>query len=116
MLFRVAPSPPEHSEAANAEEESAKINKRLALVLGVTMSVSCSRLGKPSDEAITRTSKQKCLGAGVESGDRGRGQQSRRGNADRPSADDAAGWPLTDCVGNQGVSRVNDQMSIARRR
>jgi osmotically-inducible protein OsmY len=54
------PSPPDRSEAANAEEEMRK-NKIavLALMLALTMSVSCSRFGKPSDEAITTDVKAK---------------------------------------------------------
>src|SRR5207249_795247 len=47
-----SPSPPEHFETADAEEEMPK-NKIgvLALVLALTMSVSCSRVGKPSEAA-----------------------------------------------------------------
>src|SRR5437899_5533100 len=55
-----SPSPPEHFETADAEEEMRK-NKIgiLALVLMLTMSVSCSRIGKPSDDAITTDIKAK---------------------------------------------------------
>src|SRR6266704_2686124 len=58
--LRVAPSPPDRSEAANAEEEMRK-NKMavLALVVMLTTSVSCSRIGKPSDDAITTDIKAK---------------------------------------------------------
>src|SRR5690348_18425409 len=58
--LRVTPSPPERFDAANAEEEMRKSKIGiLALVLLLTMSVSCSRIGKPSDEAITTDIKAK---------------------------------------------------------
>src|SRR5260370_41478821 len=58
--LRVTPSPPENFEAANVEEEMRK-NKIgvLALVLMLTMGVSCSRIGAPSDDAIATDIKAK---------------------------------------------------------
>src|SRR5882762_2982493 len=116
MLFRVAPSPPEHSEAANAEEEMRK-NKIsvLALVLALTMSVSCSRLGKPSDEAITTDIKAKmfsepALKAATVDVVSNHGEVTLTGQV----PDDAARLAAYKIASEtKGVSRVNDQMSIA---
>src|SRR5260370_6658850 len=57
---RVTPSPPERPKAANAEEKMRK-NKIavLSLALMLAMSVSCSRLGAPSDDAIATDIKAK---------------------------------------------------------
>src|SRR5882762_4152416 len=116
MLFRVAPSPPEHSEAANAEEEMRK-NKIsvLALVLALTMSVSCSRLGKPSDEAITTDIKAKmfsepALKAATVDVVSNHGEVTLTGQV----PDDAARLAAYKIASEtKGVSRVNDQMSVA---
>src|SRR5437879_3540670 len=114
--FRDAPSPTEHSEAANAEEEMRK-NKIgvLALVLALTMSVSCSRLGKPSDEAITTDIKAKmfsepALKAATVDVVSNRGEVTLTGQV----PDDAARLAAYKIASEtKGVSRVNDQMSVA---
>jgi hypothetical protein len=114
--FRVAPSPPEDSEAANAEEEMRK-NKIgvLALVLALTMSVSCSRIGKPSDEAITTDIKAKmfsepALKAATVDVVSNRGEVTLTGQV----PDDAARLAAYKIASEtKGVSRVNDQMSVA---
>src|SRR5437879_13829070 len=111
-----SPSPPEHFETANAEEEMRK-NKIgvLALVLALTMSVSCSRLGKPSDEAITTDIKAKmfsepALKAATVDVVSNRGEVTLTGQV----PDDAARLAAYKIASEtKGVSRVNDQMSVA---
>src|SRR5438309_935763 len=114
--LRVTPSPPEHFEAANAEEEMRK-NKIgvLALVLMLTMSVSCSRFGKPSDDAITTDIKAKmfsepALKAATVDVVSKQGEVTLTGQV----PDDAARLAAYKIASEtKGVSRVNDQMSVA---
>jgi hypothetical protein len=109
------PSPPEQ-EAANAEEEMRK-NKIgvLALMLALTMSVSCSRIGKPSDEAITTDIKAKmfsepALKTATVDVVSNHGEVTLTGQV----PDDAARLAAYKIASEtKGVSRVNDQMSVA---
>src|SRR5438094_7078644 len=109
-------SPPEHFETAVAEEEMHK-NKIgvLALVLMLTMSVSCSRIGKPSDDAITTDIKAKMFSdptlkiATVDVVSK-QGEVTLTGQV----PDDAARLAAYKIASEtNGVSRVNDQMSVA---
>src|SRR6266567_6503344 len=114
--LRVAPSPPDRSEAANAEEEMRK-NKMavLALVVMLTTSVSCSRIGKPSDDAITTDIKAKmfsepALKAATVDVVSKQGEVTLTGQV----PDDAARLAAYKIASEaKGVSRVNDQMSVA---
>src|SRR5438094_1790686 len=114
--FSGFPSPPEHFETAVAEEEMHK-NKIgvLALVLMLTMSVSCSRIGKPSDDAITTDIKAKMFSdptlkiATVDVVSK-QGEVTLTGQV----PDDAARLAAYKIASEtKGVSRVNDQMSVA---
>ncbi|PYT39768.1 MAG: hypothetical protein DMG45_18895 [Acidobacteria bacterium] len=114
--FSGFPSPPERFEAANAEEEMRK-NKIgvLALMLMLTMSVSCSRIGKPSDDAITTDIKAKMFSdptlkiATVDVVSK-QGEVTLTGQV----PDDAARLAAYKIASEtNGVSRVNDQMSVA---
>src|SRR6266581_4019719 len=114
--LRVAPSPPDRSEAANAEEEMRK-NKIavLALVVMLTTSVSCSRIGKPSDDAISTDIKAKMFSepalktATVDVVSK-QGEVTLTGQV----PDDAARLAAYKIASEaKGVSRVNDQMSVA---
>src|SRR5437879_2992633 len=115
-LLRVTPSPPEHFETADAEEEMPK-NKIgvLALVLALTMSVSCSRVGKPSDDAITtdvkaRMFSEPALKAATVDVVSKQGEVTLTGQV----PDDAARLAAYKIASEtKGVSRVNDQMSVA---
>src|SRR5438132_5638656 len=115
-LLRVTPSPPEHFETADAEEEMPK-NKIgvLALVLALTMSVSCSRVGKPSDDAITTDVKAKmfsepALKAATVDVVSKQGEVTLTGQV----PDDAARLAAYKIASEtKGVTRVNDQMSVA---
>jgi len=114
--FSGFPSPPEHFETAVAEEEMHK-NKIgvLALVLMLTMSVSCSRIGKPSDDAITTDIKAKmfsepALKAATVDVVSKQGEVTLTGQV----PDDAARLAAYKIASEtKGVSRVNDQMSVA---
>src|SRR6266568_536901 len=114
--LRVAPSPPDRSEAANAEEEMRK-NKIavLALVVMLTTSVSCSRIGKPNDDAITTDIKAKmfsdpALKAATVDVVSKQGEVTLTGQV----PDDAARLAAYKIASEtKGVSRVNDQMSVA---
>ncbi len=111
-----SPSPPEHFETADAEEEMPK-NKIgvLALVLALTMSVSCSRVGKPSDDAITTDVKAKmfsepALRAATVNVVSKQGEVTLTGQV----PDDAARLAAYKIASEtKGVTRVNDQMSVA---
>jgi len=111
-----SPSPPEHFETADAEEEMPK-NKIgvLALVLALTMSVSCSRVGKPSDDAITTDVKAKmfsepALKAATVDVVSKQGEVTLTGQV----PDDAARLAAYKIASEtKGVTRVNDQMSVA---
>ncbi len=87
----------------------------LALVLALTMSVSCSRLGKPSDEAITTDIKAKmfsepALKAATVDVVSNHGEVTLTGQV----PDDAARLAAYKIASEtKGVSRVNDQMSVA---
>src|SRR6266850_2370949 len=113
--FFGSPSPPERFEA-NAEEEMRK-NKTgvLALVLMLAMSVSCSRIGKPSDDAITTDIKAKMfsepsLKAATVDVVSKQGEVTLTGQV----PDDAARLAAYRLASEtKGVSRVNDQMSVA---
>src|SRR6266849_3724541 len=114
--LRVAPSPPERFQAANAEEEMRK-NKIgvLALMLALTMSVSCSRLGAPSDDAIATDIKAKMFSepalktATVDVASK-HGEVTLTGQV----PDDAARLAAYKIASEtKGVSRVNDQLSVA---
>src|SRR5437016_8098130 len=114
--LRVTPSPPEHFEAANAEEEMRKNRIGvLALILMLTMSVSCSRVGKPSDDAITTDIKAKmfsdpALKAATVDVVSKQGEVTLTGQV----PDDAARLAAYKIASEtKGVSRVNDQMSVA---
>src|SRR6266705_939197 len=114
--LRVAPSPPDRSEAANAEEEMRK-NKMavLALVVMLTTSVSCSRIGKPSDDAISTDIKAKmCSEAALKAATvdvvSKHGEVTLTGQVPDDAARLAAYKIATE---TKGVSRVNDQMSVA---
>src|SRR5712692_358037 len=113
--LRVAPSPPERLEAVNAEEKMRK-NKIavLALVPMLAMSVSCSRLGAPSDDAITTDIKAKMFSepalktATVDVASK-HGEVALTGQV----PDDAARLAAYKIASEaKGVSRVNDQMSV----
>src|SRR5437867_10039732 len=114
--FSGFPSPPERFEAANAEEEMRK-NKIgvLALMLMLTMSVSCSRIGKPSDDAITTDIKAKmfsepALKAATVDVVSKQGEVTLTGQV----PDDAARLAAYKIASEtKGVRRVNDQMSVA---
>src|SRR2546421_12695114 len=113
---RVAPSPPDRSEAVNTEEEMRKDKIAvLALVLMSAMSVSCSRIGKPSDDAITRDIKAKmfsepALKAATVDVVSKQGEVTLTGQV----PDDAARLAAYKIASEtKGVSRVNDQMSVA---
>src|SRR5882762_11709793 len=113
--FFGSPSPLERFEAANAEEEMRK-NKTgvLALVLMLAMSVSCSRIGKPSDDAITTDIKAKmfsepALKAATVDVVSKQGEVTLTGHV----PDDAARLAAYKIASEtKGVSRVNDQMSM----
>src|SRR6202158_5212333 len=112
----VPPSPPDRSEAANAEEEMRK-NKIavVALVLMSAMSVSCSRIGAPSDDAITTDIKAKmysepALKAATVDVISKQGEVTLTGQVRNDAARLAAYKIATE---TKGVSRVNDQMSVA---
>jgi len=86
----------------------------LALVLLLTMSVSCSRIGKPSDEAITTDIKAKmfsepALKAATVDVVSKQGEVTLTGQV----PDDAARLAAYKIASEtNGVSRVNDQMSV----
>jgi hypothetical protein len=87
----------------------------LALVLALTMSVSCSRFGKPSDEAITTDIKAKMFSepalrvATVDVVSKN-GEVTLTGQV----PDDAARLAAYKIASEaKGVSKVNDQMSVA---
>src|SRR6266550_9290240 len=113
---RVAPSPPDRSEAANTEEEMRKDKIAvLALVLMSAMSVSCSRIGAPGDDAITTDIKAKmfsepALKAATVDVVSKQGEVTLTGQV----PDDAARLAAYKIASEtKGVSRVNDQMSVA---
>src|SRR6266481_495349 len=87
----------------------------LALMLALTMSVSCSRLGKPSDEAITTDIKAKmfsepALKATTVDVVSNHGEVTLTGQV----PDDAARLAAYKIASEtKGVTRVNDQMSVA---
>src|SRR5256885_9041282 len=87
----------------------------LALVLMLTMSVSCSRVGKPSDDAITTDVKAKmfsepALKAATVDVVSKQGEVTLTGQV----PDDAARLAAYKIASEtKGVSRVNDQMSVA---
>src|SRR5438552_16935366 len=87
----------------------------LALVLAMTMSVSCSRIGKPSDDAITTDVKAKmfsepALRAATVDVVSKQGEVTLTGQV----PDDAARLAAYKIASEtKGVSRVNDQMSVA---
>jgi hypothetical protein len=87
----------------------------LALMLALTMSVSCSRLGKPSDEAITTDIKAKmfsepALKAATVDVVSNHGEVTLTGQV----PDDAARLAAYKIASEtKGVGRVNDQMSVA---
>lgn len=87
----------------------------LALVLMLTMSVSCSRFGKPSDEAITTDVKAKmfsepALKAATVDVVSKNGEVTLTGQV----PDDAARLAAYKIASEtKGVTRVNDQMSVA---
>src|SRR5437667_9934990 len=111
-----SPSPPEHFETADAEEEMRK-NKIgvLALVLALTMSVSCSRIGKPNDDAITTDIQEKmcsepAMKAATVDVVSKQGEVTLTGQV----PDDAARLAAYKIASEtKGVSRVNDKMSVA---
>src|SRR5713226_6045939 len=114
--FGLPPSPPERFEAANAEEEMRK-NKIAVLALGLmlAMSISCSRIGKPSDDAIRtgitarRFSEPALKTATVDVASK-HGEVTLTGQV----PDDAARLAAYKIASEtKGVSRVNDQMSVA---
>src|SRR6266446_6925066 len=112
---RVAPSPPDRSEAANTEEEMRKDKIAvLALVLMSAMSVSCSRIGAPGDDAITTGIKAKMfseptLKAATVDVVSKHGEVTLTGQV----PDDAARLIAYKIASEtKGVSRVNDQMSV----
>jgi hypothetical protein len=114
--FSGFPSPPERFEAANAEEEMRKSKIGiLALMLMLTMSVSCSHIGKPSDDAITTDIKAKmfsepALKAATVDVVSKQGEVTLTGQV----PDDAARLAAYKIASEtKGVSRVNDQMSVA---
>src|SRR2546430_15060401 len=112
-----SPSPPEHFETADAEEEMRK-NKIgvLALVLALTMSVSCSRVGKPSDDAITTDVKAKmfsepALKAATVDVVSKQGEGTLTGQV----PDDAARRAAYNIASQtKGGARVNDHMRVPR--
>ena len=87
----------------------------LVLVLMLTMSVSCSRIGKPSDDAITTDIKAKmfsepALKAATVDVVSKQGEVTLTGQV----PDDAARLAAYKIASEtKGVSRVNDQMSVA---
>ena len=87
----------------------------LALVLALTMSVSCSRVGKPSDDAITTDVKAKmfsepALKAATVDVVSKQGEVTLTGQV----PDDAARLAAYKIASEtKGVTRVNDQMSVA---
>ena len=87
----------------------------LALVLALTMSVSCSRVGKPSDDAITTDVKAKmfsepALKAATVDVVSKQGEVTLTGQV----PDDAARLAAYKIASQtKGVTRVNDQMSVA---
>src|SRR6266849_2190373 len=114
--LRVAPSPPERFQAANAEEEMRK-NKIgvLALVVMLAISVSCSRIGAPSDDAITTDIKAKMFSepalkiATVDVASK-HGEVTLTGQV----PDDATRLAASNIASEtKGVSRVNDQFRVA---
>src|SRR6267143_5698831 len=113
--FFGSPSPLERFESANAEEEmrKGKIGV-LALVLMLAMSVSCSRIGKPSDDAITTDIKAKmfsepALKAATVDVVSKQGEVTLTGQV----PDDAARLAAYKIASEtKGVSRVNDQLSV----
>jgi len=113
---RVAPSPPDRSEAVNTEEEMRKDKIAvLALVLMSAMSVSCSRIGAPGDDAITTDIKAKmfseaALKAATVDVVSKHGEVTLTGQVPDDAARLAAYKIATE---TKGVSRVNDQMSVA---
>src|SRR3989440_2107791 len=113
---RVAPSPPDRSEAVNTEEEMRKDKIAvLALVLMSAMSVSCSRIGAPGDDAITTDIKAKmfsdpALKAATVDVFSKHGEVTLTGQVPDDAARLAAYKIATE---TKGVSRVNDQMSVA---
>ena len=87
----------------------------LALVLALTMSVSCSRVGKPSDDAITTDVKAKmfsepALKAATVDVVSKQGEVTLTGQV----PDDAASLAAYKIASQtKGVTRVNHQMSVA---
>jgi len=87
----------------------------LALVLALTMSVSCSRVGKPSDDAITtdvkaRMFSEPALKAATVDVVSKQGEVTLTGQV----PDDAARLAAYKIASEtKGVTRVNDQMSVA---
>ena len=116
ILPRASPALPSVLKTANAEEEMRK-NKIgvLALVLMLTMSVSCSRIGKPSDDAIAtdikaRMFSEPALKAATVDVVSKQGEVTLTGQV----PDDAARLAAYKIASEtKGVSRVNDQMSVA---
>src|SRR5713226_4065174 len=114
--FGLPPSPPERFEAANAEEEMRK-NKIAVLALGLmlAMSISCSRIGKPSDDAIRtgitarRFSEPALKTATVDVASK-HGEVTLTGQVPDDTARLAAYKIASE---TKGVSRVNDQLSVA---
>src|SRR5260370_19455309 len=86
----------------------------LALLLGLTFSVSCSRLGAPSDDAITTDIKAKMFpepalkNAAVDVSSKG-GVVTLAGQVPDDAARLAAYKIATEA---KGVTKVNDQMSV----
>ncbi len=87
----------------------------VALLLALTMSVSCSRLGAPSDDAIATDIKAKMFSepalknASVDVSSKG-GVVTLTGQVPDDAARLAAYKIATEA---KGVSKVNDQMSVA---
>src|SRR5437016_10128102 len=114
--FRVAPSPPDRPKSTNAEEEMRK-NKIgvLGLMLMLAMCVSCSRIGRPSDDAIAtdikaRMFSEPALKAATVEVVSNHGEVTLTGQV----PDDAARLAAYKIASEtKGVSRVNDQMSVA---
>jgi hypothetical protein len=113
--FGLPPSPPDCLKTANAEEEMRK-NKIgvLALMLALAMSVSCSRLGKPSDDAITTDIKAKmfsepALKAATVDVVSKNGEVTLTGQVPDDTARLAAYKIASE---TKGVGRVNDQISV----
>src|SRR5712692_3585988 len=110
-----APSPPDAFRAASAEEDMRK-NKTsiLVLLLALTFSVSCSRLGAPSDDAIATDIKAKMFSepalknAAVDVSSKG-GVITLTGQVPDDAARLAAYKIATEA---KGVTKVNEQMSV----